>query len=96
MWCLPLIEKYGKTTQACEYLGKINGHWTGGCRQPTAAAHCRPCARIDLFKQFVGLDVQKMYPVGPPDKELTDAWNLEYFLTAAEKCFKAGYHSVCR
>src|ERR1700681_1566004 len=26
---LPLIEKYGKTTQACEYLGKINGHWLG-------------------------------------------------------------------
>jgi ABC-type glycerol-3-phosphate transport system substrate-binding protein len=50
-----------------------------------------PCARIDLFKQFVGLDVQKMYPVGPPDKELTDAWTWEYFLTAAEKCFKAGY-----
>src|SRR6476660_5879923 len=38
---LPLIEKYGKTTQACEYLGKINGHWMG-CRRPTAAAPLRP------------------------------------------------------
>jgi hypothetical protein len=24
---LPLVEKYGKTSRACEYLGKINGHW---------------------------------------------------------------------
>ncbi len=87
---LPLIEKYGKTGQACEYLGKINGHWMG---VPTAygSSALPPCARIDLFKQFVGLDVQKMYPVGPPDKELTDAWTWEYFLTAAEKCFKGGY-----
>ena len=28
-----------------------------------------PCARIDLMKQFVGLDVTKMYPAGaPPDR----------------------------
>ena len=87
---LPLIEKYGKTSEACEYLGKIKGHWLG---VPTAygSSALPPCARIDLFKQFVGLDVQKMYPVGPPDKELTDAWTWEYFLTAAENCFKGGY-----
>jgi hypothetical protein len=23
----PLVEKYGKTSRACKYLGKINGHW---------------------------------------------------------------------
>ena len=23
----PLVEKYGKTSRACGYLGKINGHW---------------------------------------------------------------------
>ena len=23
----PLVEKYGKTSRACEYLGNINGHW---------------------------------------------------------------------
>ena len=87
---LPLVEKYGKTSQACEYLGKINGHWMA---VPTAygSSALPPCARIDRFKQYVELDVQKMYPVGPPDKELTDAWTWEYFLAAAEKCFKAGY-----
>ena len=87
---LPLVEKYGKTSRACEYLGKIDGHWMA---VPTAygSSALPPCARIDRFKQYVELEVHKMYPVGPPDKELTDAWTWEYFLSAAEKCFKAGY-----
>src|SRR5438128_686139 len=51
-----------------------------------------PCARIDLMRQIVGLDVTKMYPAGaPPDKELTAAWTWEFFSQAAEKCFKAGF-----
>jgi ABC-type glycerol-3-phosphate transport system substrate-binding protein len=51
-----------------------------------------PCARIDLMKQIVGLDIMKMYPAGaPPDKELTDKWTWEFFSQAAEKCHKAGY-----
>src|SRR5271156_30829 len=51
-----------------------------------------PCARIDHFKQFVGLDVTRMYPAGaPPDAALTDAWTWDGFLVAAEKCAKAGY-----
>ena len=33
-----------------------------------------PCARIDLFKQHVGLDLTRMYPPGAPaDKALTEA-----------------------
>ena len=51
-----------------------------------------PCARIDLMKQYVGLDMTKMYPAGaPPDKELQDSWTWEFFTQAAEKCPKAGY-----
>jgi hypothetical protein len=50
------------------------------------------CARIDLMRQFVGLDVTKMYPAaGPPDPELADNWTWDFFLSAAEKCFKGGY-----
>ena len=87
---LPLVEKYGKPSRACEYLGKIDGHWMA-VPTPYGSSALPPCARIDRFKQYVELDLQKMYPVGAPDKELTDAWTWEYFLTAAEKCFKAGY-----
>ena len=85
----PVIEKNGKVAQACEYLGKIKGHWMA---VPTCygSAAGPPCARIDLFKEYVGLDIQKMYPVGPPDKALTDQWTWDYLLTAAEKCMKAG------
>jgi hypothetical protein len=47
-------------------------------------------ARIDRFTEFVGLDVTKMYPPPgiPRDQQLIDNWTSEYFLTAAEKCFK--------
>jgi len=51
-----------------------------------------PCARIDLLKQVVGLDITKMYPAGAPaDKELEATWTWDFFSQAAEKCHKAGY-----
>src|SRR6202165_3767323 len=85
----PLIQKYGNVSQACEYLGKIKGHWMA---VPTCygSAAGPSCARIDLFKEYVGLDVQKMYPAGPPDEALTNQWTWDYLLTASEKCMKAG------
>jgi ABC-type glycerol-3-phosphate transport system substrate-binding protein len=43
-----------------------------------------------LFKEHVGLDIQKMYPAGPPDTALTDQWTWDYLLTASEKCMTAG------
>ena len=59
----PLLQKYGKIAMAAEYCAKINGHWLAvpTCYGSTAAA---TCARIDFFKQYAGLDLQKMYP-GP-------------------------------
>ena len=39
-----------------------------------------------------GIDITAMYPAdGPPDKQLADSWDWENFLTAARKCFEAGY-----
>src|SRR5713226_7683872 len=71
----PLLQKYGKIATAAEYCGKIDGHWLA---VPTCygSSSLPPCARIDMFKEYVGLDLQKMYP-GPdaqPDKELVDNW----------------------
>jgi ABC-type glycerol-3-phosphate transport system substrate-binding protein len=86
-----LIQRHGAVSAGAEYLGKQDGHWVA---VPTAVGSTvsPPCARIDLMKEFCGLDVTKMYPAGaPPDKELTDSWNWDYFTQAAEKCFKAGY-----
>jgi len=74
-----------------EYLGKQNGHWLAVPATPGSQLK-PPCARIDLFKQHVGLDLTKMYPgTGTPNKALTEKWTWDTFLAAAEKCFKAGY-----
>ena len=65
-----LIKEHGPVNSGAEYLGKQDGHWVA---VPTSygSTVSPPCARIDLMKQFVGLDVTKMYPAGaPPDKEL--------------------------
>ena len=85
-----LIEQNGKVSAGSEYLGKAKGHWIAV--PATVGSLTLPaCSRIDLFKEHVGVDLTKMYPAGaPPDKELTDKWTWEFFLAAAEKCFKAG------
>ena len=88
----PLIKKYGTIATSAEYCGKIDGHWMA---VPTCygSASLPPCARIDMFKEYAGIDVQKMYP-GPgatPDKELVDNWTWDTFATVAEKCAKAAH-----
>jgi ABC-type glycerol-3-phosphate transport system substrate-binding protein len=87
----PLIAKYGKVADAFEYLGRQNGHWIAV--PATCGSQMKgPCARIDLFKEHVGLDLTKMYPAGaPPDQALSEKWTWDAFLVAAEKCFKAGF-----
>ena len=45
-----------------------------------------------MLKEYVGLDVTKMYSASAPaDKELADRWTWDFFLQAAEKCHKAGH-----
>ncbi len=86
-----LITQYGAPPATVEYLGKQNGHWIAV--PATAGSQMKgPCARIDLFKQYAGLDLTKIYPAGaPPDKALTDKWTWDTFLVAAQKCHKAGF-----
>jgi ABC-type glycerol-3-phosphate transport system substrate-binding protein len=86
----PLIAQYGKPADAVEYLGKQSGHWIAV--PATCGSQMKgPCARIDLFKQHVGLDLTRMYPAGaPPDQALTDKWTWDTFLSAAEKCGRLG------
>jgi ABC-type glycerol-3-phosphate transport system substrate-binding protein len=86
-----LIKQYGPTTAAMTYVGKQDGHWIAPPAIPNTLT-LPAVARIDLFKEHVGLDVTQMYPAGTsPNKELTDKWTWDFFLTAAEKCFKAGF-----
>jgi hypothetical protein len=77
-----LAQRYGKVTAAVEYLGKQKGYWVGV--PATVGSQSKPpCARIDLFKQHVGIDLTQMYPAGaPPNKELADRWTWDLFLQA--------------
>ena len=85
-----LIKEHGKVLLGSEYVGRQTGRWIA---LPTGlqTTGLIPCARIDYFKQFVGLDVTRMYPAGaPPDQALVDAWTWDGFLVAAQKCAAAG------
>ena len=86
-----LIRENGAVSAGAEYLGKQDGHWVA---VPTSfgSTISPPCARIDLMRDFAGLDVTKMYPAdAPPDKELEAAWTWDFFSQAAQKCKTAGY-----
>jgi ABC-type glycerol-3-phosphate transport system substrate-binding protein len=86
-----LVEQNGKLDPTAEYLGKFDGHWRAlpvSTGSPTLPA----CARIDLMKQHAGIDITEMYPAdAPPSRQLADSWNWDNFLTAARKCFEAGF-----
>src|SRR5437899_942512 len=86
-----LIKVNGEVPEGITTVAKQNGHWIA-VPAPVGSPTLPPCARIDYFKQYVALDLTKMYPAGaPPDKELTDKWTWENFLVAAEKCQKGGH-----
>lgn len=85
-----LVAQNGAVTPLIEYLGRVDGRWIAIPATPGSQIK-GPCARIDLFKQHVGLDLTRMYPAGAaPDKALSDAWTWDAFLDAAAKCHKSG------
>jgi ABC-type glycerol-3-phosphate transport system substrate-binding protein len=86
-----LIGQYGEPSAAVTYVGKQNGHWIAPPAIPNTLT-LPSVGRIDIFKEAVGLDLTQMYPGNAaPNKELTDKWTWDFFLTAAEKCHKAGH-----
>ena len=84
-----LEAKYGKLDDFYRYVARVDGHWMA---VPTSVSNVyqAPCARIDYFKQFCGIDLTEMYPAKPVHTALADQWNYETFLTCAQKCQKAG------
>src|SRR5260370_22739510 len=84
----PLIKSNGAVNATVEYLGKVGGKWLAV--PATIGSQIKgPCSRIDLMKQYAGIDVQAMYPAGAPPK--AENWTLEAFLKAAEACHKGGF-----
>jgi ABC-type glycerol-3-phosphate transport system substrate-binding protein len=86
-----LIAANGEVNPVVQYLGFQKGRWLAA-PAVTGTQMKPPHARMDLFKQHMGMDLQKMYPSGAdPDKELASKWTWDAFLGAAEKAHKAGY-----
>jgi Bacterial extracellular solute-binding protein len=84
----PLIKQNGAVNPTVEYLGKVQGRWIAV--PATIGTQIKgPCSRIDLMKQYAGIDVQALYPAGAPPK--AESWTLDAFLKAAEACHKAGF-----
>ena len=83
-----LIKQNGAVNETVKYLGFSNGKWL--VVPATVGSQIKgPCSRIDLFKNYAGIDLQAMYPAGAPPK--ADGWTLETFLQAAQACHKGGY-----
>jgi ABC-type glycerol-3-phosphate transport system substrate-binding protein len=82
-----LTDKYGKVTEAAEYLFKSKGSWRA---VPTSSGNQDkgPCGRISILKEAAGLDVTKMYPAGAAPSADAENWTWEAMLKAAEACHK--------
>ena len=82
-----VVAANGPIDPAVEYLAKYQGKWCG-VPMTRGTLLLATCSRFDLMKQHAGVDVQALYPAGSPPNDAS--WTWDSFLTAAEKCHKAG------
>ena len=84
-----LSAKYGQVNSIVEYLAKVDGSYRA--IPAISGSQAKPaCSRIDVFKQHVGMDLQAVFPASGDMGAGYDQWTWDAFLTAAEKCNKAG------
>jgi ABC-type glycerol-3-phosphate transport system substrate-binding protein len=84
-----VLARNGPVSEAVEYLAKSDGKWfvVPGIRGTLLLT---ACSRFDLLKTHAGIDIQAMFPAGAQPTKEVDGWTWDAFLTAAEKCHKAG------
>ena len=85
-----LINSYGPISPVATYLANSDGAWRA---VPAAIGSVvKPCcSRLDLYKQYCGLDLTKVFPADDHrDQALVDGWNWERYLKTAEQLFNAG------
>lgn len=78
----------GAANAVANYLGKDKGVWRA-VPSSWGTQNKGPVARISMFKELAGIDVQKMYP-GPGGTIDDKAWTMDAFLKAAEAIQKGG------
>ena len=84
-----LQRKYGTYGETFRYLGLVDQHWRA-VPTSTGSLNLTCAGRISLLRQHAGLDIQAMYPAAASDKPMGEDWTYDTFLTAAERCHKAG------
>ncbi len=85
-----LIAKYGKLGRAYEYLALIDNHWMA-VPVGWGSAPLPPVARISLWKQLAGVDVQAWFPDHPATPEASKEWTYDKQLEVAAAFQKGGY-----
>ncbi len=86
-----LTTKYGELSPDAIYLGKIKGTWYSA--PGPIGTHTYPMvSRLDLFKKYCGIDLQKVFPASPKrDPSLVKQWNYDNFLIYSQKLHAAGF-----
>jgi len=79
-----LSAKYGTLPKLADYLANVEGSYRAV--PAIVGSQYKPaCSRIDLFRQFAGMDLPAMFPAAGQMGPGYDQWIWETFLTAAEK-----------
>jgi hypothetical protein len=86
-----LTKEHGPIDTISAYLAQHKGQWKG---VPTiTGSQVKPCcSRIDLYKQYTGIDLTKIFPFSEKrDQALVETWTWDTYLSSAEKLMKAGF-----
>jgi ABC-type glycerol-3-phosphate transport system substrate-binding protein len=84
-----LSAKYGPINSIVDYLSKPKGSYLAV--PAISGSQYKPaCSRLDTFKAQMDMDLEKIFPASGPMGPDYDKWTWDQFLTAAEKCNKAG------
>jgi hypothetical protein len=86
-----LTKRYGPLNPIAEYLAKPDGHWRAVPATPGSQVKTC-CSRVDLYKKYAGIDLEKMFPLGQKrDRAAIASWTWDLYLSSAQKLYKAGY-----
>jgi hypothetical protein len=85
-----LVARYGPVSPVAGYLARHDGVWRAV--PATSASTVKPCcSRLDLYKQYCGLDLTQIFPANDRrDQALVNSWNWDLYLRSAEQLFNAG------
>ncbi len=81
--------KYGAPPSMCKYLVSYQDSWRA-VPTGTMSKYVVSSARLDIFRDQCGIDLQAMYPAQAVHTPAQDQWDWDHFLVAAQKCQAAG------